>query len=113
IELAAFHKPLIVVLNKVDLYSREQREQLLAVIRHERLHDIVPSEHVVTATADPREREYIIQSADGSERSEWRTPQPDVGDVKSLILELLDREGLSLIALNAALYAADKSDRVA
>ena len=33
--------------------------------------------------------------------------------MKSLILELLDREGLSLIALNAALYAADKSDRVA
>jgi uncharacterized protein (DUF697 family) len=33
--------------------------------------------------------------------------------LKTLILELLDREGLSLIALNAALYAADKSDRVA
>ena len=29
VELAAFHKPLIVVLNKIDLYSREQRERLL------------------------------------------------------------------------------------
>src|SRR5204863_9301868 len=62
VELATFHKPLIVVLNKVDLYSREQREKLLAVIRSERLRDMVPSEHVVTAMADPREREYIIQS---------------------------------------------------
>jgi len=113
VELAAFHKPLIVVLNKVDLYSREQRERLLGVIRQERLRDIVPPEHVITAAADPREREYIIQATDGSERTEWRTPEPDVVNLKSLILELLDREGLSLIALNAALYAADKSDRVA
>ena len=73
----------------------------------------MPPEHIVTAAADPREREYVIQAADGSERSEWRKPPPDVAELKALILEMLDREGLSLIALNAALYAADKSDRVA
>src|SRR5438477_138462 len=77
VELAAFHKPLIVVLNKVDLYTHEQRDRLLSVIRHERLDGIVPSEHVVTAAADPREREYVIQAVDGSERNEWRTPPPD------------------------------------
>jgi GTPase len=113
VELAAYHKPLIVILNKIDLYSRAERERLLSVIRHERLKGIVPPEHVITAAADPREREYVIQAADGSERSEWRTPPPDVTELKSLILELLDREGLALVALNAALYAADKSDRVA
>ena len=112
VQLAAFHKPMIVVLNKVDLYSPEQRERLLGVIRSERLKDIVPPEHVVTAAADPREREYVIQSADGTERSQWRKPPPEVAELRALILESLDREGLSLIALNAALYAADKSDRV-
>jgi small GTP-binding protein len=113
VELAAYHKPLIVVLNKIDLYSRDQRDKLLDVIRTSRLKDIVPPEHIVPAAADPREREYIIQAADGSERSEWRTPEPDVTELKALILQMLDREGLSLIALNAALYAADKTDRVA
>ena len=113
VQLAAFHKPLIVVLNKIDLYSRDQRDKLLDVIRGQRLREIVPAEHIITAAADPREREYVIQSANGSERSEWRKPPPDVADLKTLILEMLDREGLSLIALNAALYAADKSDRVA
>lgn len=112
VELAAFHKPLIVVLNKLDLYSRVEREKLLSIL-HQRLDGIVPPGHVVTGAANPREREYIIQASDGSERSEWRTPAPDVADLKSLILTLLDKEGLSLIALNAALYAADKSDRVA
>jgi len=113
VELAAFHKPLVVVLNKLDLYSPDQRDKLLAVIRNQRLRDVVPPEHVITAAADPREREYVIQAANGSERSEWRKPPPDVAELKALVLELLDREGLSLIALNAALYAADKSDRVA
>jgi uncharacterized protein (DUF697 family) len=32
--------------------------------------------------------------------------------LKSLILETLEKEGLGLIALNAAMYAADKSDRI-
>jgi uncharacterized protein (DUF697 family) len=113
VQLATFHKPLIVVLNKIDLYSRDQRAKLLDMLQSQRLKDIVPAEHIVTAAADPREREYVIQAADGSERSEWRTPPPDVEELKTLILKLLDREGLSLIALNAALYAADKSDRVA
>ncbi len=113
LQLAAFHKPLVVVLNKIDLYSPDQRAKLLDVIRNQRLRDIVPPEHIVTTAADPREKEYVIQAADGTERSEWRRPAPDVADLKTLILEMLDREGLSLIALNAALYAADKTDRVA
>jgi small GTP-binding protein len=113
VQLAAFHKPLVVVLNKIDLYSRDQRDKLLDVLRSSRLKEIVPAEHIVTAAADPREREYVIQAADGSERSEWRAPAPDVEELKALILQMLDREGLSLVALNAALYAADKSDRVA
>jgi GTPase len=113
VQLATFHKPLIVVLNKIDLYSRDQRAKLLDMLQGQRLKDIVPAEHIITAAADPREREYVIQAADGSQRSEWRTPPPDIEELKTLILKLLDREGLSLIALNAALYAADKSDRVA
>jgi uncharacterized protein (DUF697 family) len=36
-----------------------------------------------------------------------------VSQLKARILEILERDGLALIALNAAMYAADKSDRVA
>src|SRR6186997_2517098 len=62
VELAAFHKPLIVVLNKIDLYSPDQRAKLLSVLRDDRLRNIVPPEHIITAAADPREREYVIQA---------------------------------------------------
>src|SRR5262245_14258207 len=53
--LAAFSKPMLVVLNKVDLYSRDQRARLLEVLAGERLRDVVPPEQIVTAAADPRE----------------------------------------------------------
>jgi hypothetical protein len=39
--------------------------------------------------------------------------KPDVEHLKVRILEVLDREGKALIALNASLYAADTSDMLA
>lgn len=111
--LAAVNKPMIVVLNKRDLYTPSQRERLVSVLRDERLGGLVPAENLVLASADPREIEYLIEGTDGSSRSEWRKPAPDVTDLKIRILEVLESEGLALIALNAALYAADTTDRVA
>jgi small GTP-binding protein len=113
VTLAALDKPIIVVLNKIDLYGREQRARLLQVLQKDRLGGVIPPEQVVTAAAEPREMEYIIESADGSTRSEWKKPKPDVTELKERILRVLEREGLALIAINAALYTADKTDRIA
>ncbi len=112
-ELAAVHKPMILVLNKIDLYTPDQRRRLLEVLRDERTAQLVPPDQTVTAAADPRETEYVIEAADGTQRREWRTPEPEVEQLKAAILELLAREGKGLLALNAAMYAADKSDRIA
>ncbi len=111
--LASVHKPIILVLNKIDLYTPDQRRRLMEVLRDERVATLVPPENVVTAAADPREVEYVIESPDGKQRSEWRKPEPDVERVKVRILEVLETDGKDLLALNAAMYAADKSDRIA
>ena len=111
--LAGTHKPILVVLNKVDQYSPEQQSRLLEVLRSERLLDLVPAAHLVATAADPREREYSIESERGDRRSEWRKPEPEIEDLKVSILSVLEKDGLALLALNAALYAADKSDRIA
>lgn len=112
-ELVKLHKPLIVVLNKIDLYSPKQRETLLKTLREDRLAELVPPEQIVTTCADPRETEFIIESADGKTRSEWRQPDADVAALKACILQTLEQDGLALITLNAAMYAADKNDRIA
>jgi small GTP-binding protein len=112
VELATGHKPIILVLNKSDLYTPRELEELLALFRETRLEGLIDPDNIVTTKADPREVEYIIESADGRTRSEWRKPQPDVAALKQRILEVLLADGKALVALNAAMYAADKSDRI-
>jgi hypothetical protein len=112
VELAASNKPILLVFNKGDLYSREDLAQLLAMLRGPRYAALVEPENVLVTQADPREMEYVIESAEGTSRSEWRKPPPVVEDLRERILEVLDAEGKSLVALNAAMFAADKSDRM-
>ncbi len=112
LELAASHKPIILVLNKADLYTRHDLQELVDLFRGRRLVNIVDPANVVVTKADPREMEYVIEAADGSTRTEWRKPQPQVDELKHRILKVLNAEGKALIALNAAMFAADKGDRM-
>lgn len=112
VELAATHKPIILVLNKADLYPPQELADLLSMFRGPRLTGIVEPQNVVPAKADPRQVEYYVESADGTTRQEWRKPKPNVESLRERILEVLTVEGKALVALNAAMYAADKSDRM-
>lgn len=112
-ELASYHKPILLVFNKTDNYTPEQRATLRAAFGDGRLRDIVAPEDIIETSADPLPREYIIEGANGSIRSEYRQPAPNVETLKLRILEVLARDGKALLALNAAMYAADRSDRIA
>ena len=112
-DLAASHKPMLLVLNKSDLYRGEELEQLLTLFRGPRMAGLVEPNNVLTTQADPREVEYILEAADGTTHNEWRKPAPKIEDLRVRILEVLEAEGKALIALNAAMFAADKSDRMA
>ena len=112
VELAAVQKPMILVFNKCDLYNDEDLQKVTQLLKG-RLAGLIPADHFVRTSADPREIEYVIEKENGSTESEWRKPDSDVGELKSLILTTLEKEGLGLIALNAAMYAADKSDKIA
>lgn len=111
-ELAASHKPILLVVNKIDLYTPAQLTELTDVLQ-DRSEGLVEPSNVVFTAADPREVQYIIESADGSTREEWRKPPAKVDDLRTRILEVLEADGKALIALSASMYAADRSDRVA
>ncbi len=113
-EIAGCHKPVLLVLNKADLYAPDQLDALLTSLLSDPVSKLIGGEeNLVTASADPREVEHLIQNPDGSTRSEWRRPKPEIDSVRIRILELLSDEGKTLAALNASMYAADRSDRVA
>ena len=112
VELAACHKPILCVLNKKDLYTPEELTVLHDAVAR-RLRGLVEPRNIVVAAADPKPVEYVVEKPDGSTRTEWRRSSPQVAAVRGRILEVLEGEAQTLIALNAAMYAADKSDRIA
>lgn len=111
--LAEAHKPIILVLNKIDNYTAQQRAQLRQALSDSRMRGIIHPEDIVETSADPLPREYVIESPDGSIRHEQRKPPVQVEGLKARILEVLEGDGKALLALNAAMYAADRSDRIA
>ncbi len=112
-QLAAGNRPIIVVLNKCDLYDAQQRDDLVAALCQSRLPGVEGPGDIVQTIADPRPVEYVIESPDGSTRTQMRKPDPDTEQLKLQILQVLQREGKALLALNAAMFAADKSDKIA
>lgn len=112
-QLIEINRPVIVVLNKKDLYSQDEIDLLVSGIRDERFGDALPPEDLVLTAADPKAVEYIVEDHDGTTKTEMRSPPPDTEALRARILDVLGRDGKALLALNASLFAADKSDKVA
>jgi len=112
-QLVKTNRPVVVVLNKKDLYTQQEIDQLVAAIRDERFADALPPEDLVLTAADPKKVEYLIEEADGTTHTQMRSPGPDTQALRARILDILGRDGKSLLSLNAAMFASDKSDKIA
>jgi len=110
--LAARQRPLILVLNKSDRYSKDER-QLLVQRLTERCSELIPAERIITVAADPRPEKIIVQAADGTEQESLRYRNVDISGLRTLLWTVLEREGKTLAALNAALFASELDAQVA
>lgn len=111
-ELAAQHRPLLVVLNKTDRYTTAERDSLLEQIR-EHVADWVPAKRVLAAQAAPAPQTVIVQAADGSETESRRPRVADVTALRESLWSLLEQEGQALAAVGAGLFAGQVSDDIA
>jgi GTP-binding protein Era len=111
-ELLSAGRIVILVLNKSDRYSESELELLLASLR-KRTSGYLPASTVVSSASEPRPEIILRLAADGKEIEEQRIRSPEVGDLKKVLWELLDREGKSLAALNASLFASELDEKVA
>jgi len=109
--LLAQGRPVIVVLNKSDLYTANELERLLASLRS-RSEGIVDPEHIIAAAARPRPQILVKVAADGSEKTSERHRPPDIETLRAKLWDVLDAEGKTLAALNASLFASNLSDQV-
>jgi len=104
-------RPVLVVLNKTDLYTAEDREALLQSIRG-KTEGLVDPAHVISAAAQPRPQIVVEVDAGGEETTSERAQEPDVTELRLKLWDVLEAEGKTLAALNASLFAADLSDQV-
>mgnify|MGYP006421033437 CR=1 FL=1 len=104
-------KPLILVFNKIDRYPDADRMAIYEKIRDDRVRQLLTSDEIVMAAAAPMTARAERRS-DGSLGVRWEPGEPQVDALKLKILEILHREGKSLVALNSMLYANDVNEQV-
>lgn len=110
-QIVARQRPVVLVLNKVDQYTATERQQLLSKLR-EHARSLVDPEHVVAIAAQPRPQTIIRIDEHGNEQETVRERLPEIAALRDLMWRILEREGKTLVALNAALFAGELSDEV-
>ena len=110
-QLAAAHKPVLFVLNKCDLYTQQELNRLVSVLRDDRLSAMVGSDDFLQTSADPREQEYVF-TLHGQEQSDFRKPPPDAAALRERVRKIIQSEGAQLLAMTGSLSAADIRDKI-
>jgi GTP-binding protein Era len=104
-------RPVLVALNKKDLYTEDDLTALLQSIRSKTA-GLVMAGDVIAVAADPRPQTVISIDERGDETASERPRTPDIEHLKLRLWEIFEAEGKTLAALNASLFASDLSDQV-
>jgi GTP-binding protein Era len=104
--------PILLILNKIDRYGPDEQNDLLNRLR-QRCAGLIEPGNVLAAAASPAAQLVVRRAEDGSELQEYRARLPQVSQLKERLWDILEREGHTLAAMNAALFAGDLSDKVA
>ncbi|GAB4328527.1 MAG: DUF697 domain-containing protein [Leptolyngbyaceae cyanobacterium] len=110
-QLRQVSKPIILVFNKIDQYPDADRQMIYRKIRDERVKELLSPNEIVMAAASPLVAR-AVKRPDGRVVAQMSAGKPQIEDLKLKILEILDREGKSLVAINSMLFADDISERL-
>ncbi|MBF2065116.1 MAG: DUF697 domain-containing protein [Calothrix sp. C42_A2020_038] len=117
LELRKSQKPLILVFNKIDLYPDTDRETVYRNLQQlgavHLLEKPLQPDEIVMVAAEPSPLEVRVEYPDGRVDYEWETLPPQIHDLRQTILNILNREGRSLLALNALVQAREAEENIA
>ncbi|MCU0526151.1 MAG: GTP-binding protein [Elainella sp. Prado103] len=110
-ELRRASKPILLVFNKIDQYPPNDRQTVYETIRDQRVRELLSPDEIVMAAASPLVYQ-VTHQADGQITRQLSRGAAQVEDLKLKILEILQREGKALVALNTMLFADDVNEQV-
>ena len=103
---------IIIVLNKADLYTENELKDLTESLKL-KTKNIVHPNHIVYTSADPLPQVLIVEDAQGKQTRKKLEVETDVKHLKQAIWNILERDGKTLTALNASLFAGEISQKIA
>jgi len=109
--LLAQGRPVLLALNKSDLFTSDEQVALLQSIR-DKTDGMLEPAHILAVAAQPRPQIVVEVDDSGNETECERPRESDVEKLRLRLWDILDAEGKTLAALNASLFAADLSDQV-
>ncbi len=104
-------KPMILVFNKIDQYPEVDRLAIYEKIASERVKELLSPDEIVMVAASPLLAE-TVKGQDGRIKMQRFRGNPQIEALKLKILEILEREGKSLVALNSMLYADEVNEQI-
>jgi GTPase len=104
-------KPMLLVFNKIDQYPDADRLAIYHKICDERLRELLSPDEVIMVSAAPIVTQ-ADRSADGQLTLRRTVGPPQVDALKLKILEVLDREGKALAAINSLLFADAANEQI-
>jgi small GTP-binding protein len=111
-ELRGHQKPILLVFNQIDRYPEADRASIHAKLEDDRVKGLIRPEDIVLTAARPDPIRIKIQEPDGSSKIVWEKPAPLIEPLKARILDVLEREGKALVALNTLLLAGDLHEEI-
>jgi small GTP-binding protein len=103
---------IVLVLNKVDLYTDEEIEDLLSSLT-EKTKNIIHTKNIVTSSAAPLPQVLIKEDMLGKQTREKLKIEVEISQVKQRIWDILEQDGKTLTALNASIFAGEISHKIA
>ncbi|GAB4210451.1 MAG: DUF697 domain-containing protein [Synechococcales cyanobacterium] len=98
-------KPILLVLNKCDLFPELDRQAIYDTITQERVKDLLTPQEIFLVAAAPRTVEPLVLP-DGRLTGRVRVGDPQVDELRTAIQTIVQREGKVLLALNALTVAS-------
>ena len=110
--LARRNRPLLLVLNKSDRYGSAELNALLQHLT-ERCAEFIEPGNILAAAADPRPQQVIRIDEAGNEYPSERPRTADISEIKARLWSIIEKEGKTLAALNAAMFTSELDGRIA
>jgi hypothetical protein len=117
-QLRRSQKPIILVFNKIDLYPEQDRQNIYQQLQQlasgsKDPEQFLSKDEIVMVAAEPQPVSVRVEWQDGTVTQEWETPPPQIEELRQKILDILNREGRSLLAINALVQARDAEENIA